>query len=73
MVSLIRQCLELVRYMLPGALEYLSGDRNGFRVYRPAKGGRSCEHCGGYKTIIEYLYLYHSIIPKTSQVVVIAS
>ena len=35
--------------MLPGALEYPSGDGNGFRVYRP--GSRSCEHFGGYKTI----------------------
>ena len=37
--------------MLPAALEYPSGDWNGFRVYRPARGGRSCEHFGGYKTI----------------------
>ena len=27
------------------------GDRNGFRVYRPARGRRLCEHFGGYKTI----------------------
>ena len=37
--------------MLPVALEYPQGDRNGFRAYRPARGGRSCEHFGGYKTI----------------------
>ena len=37
--------------MLPAALEYPSGDKNGFRVYRPAREGRSCEHFGGYKTI----------------------
>ena len=36
--------------MLPTALEYPLGDSNGFRVYRPARGGRSCEHFGGYKT-----------------------
>ena len=47
----IRKCLELVRYMLPAVLEYPSGDWNGFRVYRPASEGRSCEHIGGYKTI----------------------
>ena len=27
------------------------GDWNGFRVYRPDRGGRSCELFGGYKTI----------------------
>ena len=37
--------------MLPTALEYPSGDLNVFRVYRPARGGRSCERFGGYKTI----------------------
>ena len=37
--------------MLPAALEYPLGDCNGVRVYRPARGGRSCEHFGGYKTI----------------------
>ena len=37
--------------MLPVALEYSLGDWNGFRVYRPARGGRSFEHFGGYKTI----------------------
>ena len=37
--------------MLPGALEYPLGDGNGFRVYRPGRGGGSCEHFGGYKTI----------------------
>ena len=37
--------------MLPTALEYPSGDWNGFRMHRPARGGRSCEHFGGYKTI----------------------
>ena len=50
-LALIRQCLELVRYMLPTALEYPPGDRNGFHVCRPARGGRSCEHFSGYKTI----------------------
>ena len=50
-LALIRQCLELTRYMLPAALEYPSGDWNGFRVYRSARGGRLCEHFGGYKTI----------------------
>ena len=50
-LALIRQCLELVRYMLPAALEYPPEDWDGFRVYRPARGGRSCEHFGGYKTI----------------------
>ena len=50
-LALIRQYLELVCYMLPAALEYPSGDRNGFPVYRPARGGRLCEHFGGYKTI----------------------
>ena len=34
--------------MLPTALEY---PRNAFHVYRPARGGRLCEHFGGYKTI----------------------
>ena len=42
--------------MLPVALEYPPGDWNGFRVYRPARGGRSCEHLGGYKTINRNLY-----------------
>ena len=37
--------------MLPVALENPPRDRNGFRVYRPAMGGRSCERLGGYKTI----------------------
>ena len=37
--------------MLPVALEYPPGDWNGLRVYRPARGGRSCERFGGYKTI----------------------
>ena len=37
--------------MLPAALEYPSGDLNGFRVHRPAREGRLCEHFGGYKTI----------------------
>ena len=37
--------------MLPAALEYPPGDWNGFRVYRPARGRRSCERFGGYKTI----------------------
>ena len=36
--------------MLPAALEYPLGDGNGFRVYRPVNGGRSCEHFGGYQT-----------------------
>ena len=40
-----------MRYMLPVALEYFAGDCNGFRVYRPARGGRSCKHFGGHKTI----------------------
>ena len=40
-----------MRYLLPAALKHPSGDGNGFRVYRPAGGGRSCEHFGGYKTI----------------------
>ena len=50
-LALIRQCLELVRYMLPTALEYPTGEWNGFRVYRSARGGRSCERFGGHKTI----------------------
>ena len=37
--------------MLPVALEYYPGDRNGVHVYRPARGGRSCEHFGGYNII----------------------
>ena len=37
--------------LLPVALEYPPGDCNGFHVYRPARGGRSCERFGGYKTI----------------------
>ena len=37
--------------MLPTALEYPLGNRNGFCVCRPARGGRSCEHFDGYKTI----------------------
>ena len=37
--------------MLPTALEYPSWDRNGVCVYSPARGGRFCEHFGGYKTI----------------------
>ena len=31
--------------------EYPPGDRNGLCVYRPARGGRSCELFGGYKYI----------------------
>ena len=50
-LALARQCLELACYMLPVALEYPYGDLNGFRVYRPARKGRLCEHFGGYKTI----------------------
>ena len=50
-LALIRQCLERVRDMLPAVLEYPSGDSNGFCMYRPARGGRLCEHIGGYKTI----------------------
>ena len=50
-LALTRQCLECVRYMPPVALDYPQGDCNGFRVYRPARGGRSSEHFGGYKTI----------------------
>ena len=56
-LALIRQCLELVRYILPATLEYPSGDWNGFRVYRPAKKGRSCEHFGGYKNIYPNTFL----------------
>ena len=41
----------LVHYMLPAALEYPSGDWNGFRVNRPAREGSLREHFGGYKTI----------------------
>ena len=37
--------------MLPAALEYPSGDGNGFCVYSPAREGRSCEHFGECKTI----------------------
>ena len=37
--------------MVPTALDYPSGDWNGFRVYRPAREGRSYDHFGGYKTI----------------------
>ena len=37
--------------MLPTALEYPSGIEMVFDVYRPARGGRSCEHFGGYKTM----------------------
>ena len=29
----------------------LGADSNGFRVYRPARGERLCEHFGVYKTI----------------------
>ena len=43
-----------MRYMLPAALKYPSGDGNGFPVYRPAGGGRSCEHFGRYKNINNY-------------------
>ena len=49
-LALIRECLELVRYMLPAALEYPSGIEMVSVVYRPAREGRSCEHFGGYKT-----------------------
>ena len=45
-----RQCLELVRYMLPTALEYLSGIEIVSTCVQ-ARGGRSCEYLGGYKTI----------------------
>ena len=49
--------------MLPAALEYPSGDWNGFRVYRPARGGRSWDNFGGYKTINRMpLPLYNSDI-----------
>ena len=37
--------------MLPVARENAQGDCNGLRVYTPARGGRSCERFGGYKTI----------------------
>ena len=50
-LALIWQFLELVCYMLPAALEYPSGDQNGFCVYRPAREGRLSEHFGGYKTV----------------------
>ena len=39
------------------ALEYPPEDRNSFRVYRPARGGRLCERFGGYKTI-NRIHLY---------------
>ena len=35
--------------MLPAALEYPSEDLNGFRVYRPARGGRSFWWIQDYK------------------------
>ena len=55
-LALIRQCLELVRYMLPTALEYPSGDWNGFRVFRPARGGRSVNISVDTWLYTEYLY-----------------
>ena len=48
------QCLECVRYyryMLPVALEYPPGIEMVSVYTVPARGGRSCEHFGGYKTI----------------------
>ena len=48
--------------MLPTALEYPSGDWNGFHVYRPARGGRSYEHFGGYKIINQITLWYLSIL-----------
>ena len=65
--------------MLPLALEYPPGDWNGFRVYRPARGGRSCERSGGYRTInrIPLLLLSSlllsssSLCPYLSQIVLL--
>ena len=50
-LALIRQCLQLVWYMLPAALEYPLGYWSDFRVYRPDREGRLCEYFGEYKTI----------------------
>ena len=50
--------------MLPVALEYPSGDWNGFCVYRPARGGRSCERFGGYKTIWMFTCRYMCVYRK---------
>ena len=47
--------------MLPVALEYSPGDWNGFRVYRPARGGKSCEGSGGYKTMNRVPLLLHAV------------
>ena len=58
-LALIRQCFDCVCYMLPTALEYPSGHWNGFRVYRPARGGRSCEFFGGFKTINRIPFFTH--------------
>ena len=56
--------------MLPVALEYPPGDWNGFRVYRPARGGRSCERFGGCKTInqipLPFSKRYHRLSHKLS-------
>ena len=43
--------------MLPAAQDYTSGDWNSLHVYKPARGGRSCEHFGGYKTINQITYM----------------
>ena len=58
-LALMRQCPELVHYMLPAALEYHLGEWNGLFVYRPAREGRSYEHFGGYKTI-NWIPLLHA-------------
>ena len=51
-LALIRQCLELVCYMLPAALEIFPGGLKMISVCTvPARGGRSCERFGGYKSI----------------------
>ena len=50
-LALIRQCLELVRYMLPTALEYPSGIEMVSVCTVPAREGRWCEYFRGYKTM----------------------
>ena len=72
-LALKRQCLEHARYMLPAALEYPLGDWNGFRVYRPAREGRSWEHFGGYTTVnrIPFTFiLVYLVLPSSFHLIV---
>ena len=53
--------------MLPVALEYPRGIEMVSVCTVPARGGRSCEHFGGYKTInripLPFIYIYTRKVP----------